>query len=746
MKNLLCSLFFLLAATGLAAQDFNHYEPMVCSGKIPEELLINSSRKYQEDLRKLSKKKLSKREKKGRKQFSLESNFVLDHMMQSGFVLFGDPVSQYTNEVAAKLIRGDQKLEKVRVYTLRSGAVNAFATDRGNVFVTLGLLAQLENEAQLAYVLAHELSHVESKHAVDMFLEAKDVERNMSRKNLLSKSTFDEQIVAKNRYSKELEMEADKKGLQRFLQTEYSTATLDVVFDVLKYAYLPFDEVKFERSFLEGDGYTLPDELWSKPVRAIEGEKENGDNAKSTHPSIGVRRQALADELAKTKRPEGKNYLVGEDRFQKIQQIARFELPQLYLHNDQAPEAVYVIWLLLQKEPNSVYLKKSLVKALYLYAKYRNNDDYTPEDLTATIEGESQRVYRLLNGIPKRELTVLALREAWKLHLEQAGDLEISSICSDLFIELATSHETLGDFKKTLTDTTGKTAPANTDEKPKSEPSKYDKIKEKNAPTGTPDGKSGAWKFAFVKFLEGEDFKQGFEKGRKEYERRKELEEYAETAKGRKQYRKDREHDRKKGQRLGIPSVVVINPFYLKLDARRKNALQYLQTESGQDNLRTLIEKIAPKSALKVKVLDVADLKEGQSDQFNEIRLLNDWFSEQVRYEDLSLTPGLSQDKINAIAEKYQTDYFLWTGVISLREAKKNAWVGVVLSCFYPVLLPFAVYKVARPEYDMLYYAILFDVKTGRRRTVKMEYFDKRDTDTVLKAHIFDTFVQISTK
>lgn len=46
----------------------------------------------------------------------------------------------------------------------------------------------------------------------------------------------------------------------------------------------------------------------------------------------------------------------------------------------------------------------------------------------------------------------------------------------------------------------------------------------------------------------------------------------------------------------------------------------------------------------------------------------------------------------------------------------------------------------------MLYYAILFDVKTGRRSTVKLAYFDNKDSKMVLNTHIYDVFNQIKRK
>ncbi|NGP86806.1 M48 family metalloprotease [Fodinibius halophilus] len=54
---------------------------------------------------------------------------------------------------------------------LNSPVVNAFALPGGYVYVTRGLLAHLENEAQLAVVLGHEIGHVAARHASQRALE-----------------------------------------------------------------------------------------------------------------------------------------------------------------------------------------------------------------------------------------------------------------------------------------------------------------------------------------------------------------------------------------------------------------------------------------------------------------------------------------------------------------------------------------------------------------------------------------------
>ncbi len=49
---------------------------------------------------------------------------------------------------------------------LDSNEINAFATPGGYIFITNGALKQMTNEAQLAGVLGHEISHVTQRHVV----------------------------------------------------------------------------------------------------------------------------------------------------------------------------------------------------------------------------------------------------------------------------------------------------------------------------------------------------------------------------------------------------------------------------------------------------------------------------------------------------------------------------------------------------------------------------------------------------
>src|SRR5262245_43805018 len=51
-------------------------------------------------------------------------------------------------------------------FVLRDPSPNAFALPNGHVYVHTGMLARLRDEAQLACLLAHEISHVAGHHGI----------------------------------------------------------------------------------------------------------------------------------------------------------------------------------------------------------------------------------------------------------------------------------------------------------------------------------------------------------------------------------------------------------------------------------------------------------------------------------------------------------------------------------------------------------------------------------------------------
>lgn len=92
-----------------------------------------------------------------------------------------DELSNYVSELGQSLLevshmRREDTPDKFRqteftFRVLNSEVVNAFALPGGYIYVTRGLLSHLNNEAQLAVVLGHEIGHVAARHASQRAME-----------------------------------------------------------------------------------------------------------------------------------------------------------------------------------------------------------------------------------------------------------------------------------------------------------------------------------------------------------------------------------------------------------------------------------------------------------------------------------------------------------------------------------------------------------------------------------------------
>ena len=73
----------------------------------------------------------------------------------------------YVNEIGQKIARLSDRADlDYRFAIIDTPIINAFACPGGYIYLYTGLLQVMENEAQLAGVLAHEISHVVARHGV----------------------------------------------------------------------------------------------------------------------------------------------------------------------------------------------------------------------------------------------------------------------------------------------------------------------------------------------------------------------------------------------------------------------------------------------------------------------------------------------------------------------------------------------------------------------------------------------------
>src|SRR6266404_5195649 len=161
---------------------------------------------------------------------------------QSKFV--DDPViTEYVNRVAQNLVLHSDAKIPFNVKVIDSDEVNAFALPGGFFYVNKGLILAADNEAELAGVMAHEISHVVARHGV----------KNQTKGNLMQYGALAGMIllgpipsmVLQNtaglgmmvgfmKFSRNAEAEADRLGVQYLYASGYDPTALATMFEKLE--------------------------------------------------------------------------------------------------------------------------------------------------------------------------------------------------------------------------------------------------------------------------------------------------------------------------------------------------------------------------------------------------------------------------------------------------------------------------------------------------------------------------------
>jgi predicted Zn-dependent protease len=166
-------------------------------------------------------------------------------MVEQSARMIQDPVIvEYVNRVGQNLVRNSDAKVPFTIKVVDSDDVNAFALPGGFFYVNSGLILAADNEAELAGVMAHEISHVVLRHAT----------QEMTRQNYVQLSTVPLMFVIHSwgvyeavnmamslalpvtfmKFSRDFEAQADYFGLQYMYKAGYDPQAFIAFFEKLK--------------------------------------------------------------------------------------------------------------------------------------------------------------------------------------------------------------------------------------------------------------------------------------------------------------------------------------------------------------------------------------------------------------------------------------------------------------------------------------------------------------------------------
>ncbi len=97
--------------------------------------------------------------------------------VQRAYQVVDDPfIEKYITELGQKLVlKSNNKLFDFHFMVINDKTYNAFAVPGGYIFIHTGLISVMENEAELAGILSHEIAHVNCRHIAHKIEDSKKI-------------------------------------------------------------------------------------------------------------------------------------------------------------------------------------------------------------------------------------------------------------------------------------------------------------------------------------------------------------------------------------------------------------------------------------------------------------------------------------------------------------------------------------------------------------------------------------------
>ncbi|MFQ5822814.1 MAG: M48 family metalloprotease [bacterium] len=185
----------------------------------------------------------------GKKELSLMSyedeirlGTEADKEIVAAYGLYDDPkVADYVNQLGQEMVIISHRPNlKYHFRVLDSPVINAFALPGGFVYITRGILAYMNSEAELAGVVGHEIGHITARHSAKQYTRAQ-----LAQIGLGLGSTFSQQFrrfsdVAQLgvgllflKFSRDQERQSDQLGIEYSSRISYDAVHMSKFFGTL---------------------------------------------------------------------------------------------------------------------------------------------------------------------------------------------------------------------------------------------------------------------------------------------------------------------------------------------------------------------------------------------------------------------------------------------------------------------------------------------------------------------------------
>jgi Zn-dependent protease with chaperone function len=306
-----------------------------------------------------------------------------------------DPVAHnYLQSILKKILDANPELKSkdTRLLFSRDWWPNAFSMGEGTLVVNAGLMVFLDNEAELVFVICHEMAHFYLDHSNKAIKKNVETYNSVAFQNelkRLSKQEYgagrqlDEMIkkheFGNRRHSRENETEADRYAFMFMKNTGYDCnriktclQLLDKVDDSLLYKSVD-PELTFNFS-----NYPFK-KKWIQKESAIFSQMSNDDSpltkkerdSLKTHPDCAVRVFHLEDSILKTR--QGENFIMNKTLFGQLKKDFFVEMAEQQFKSNNLSRNLYYSLQMLQSGENTSYAMFAIARDLNIIYESQKN-------------------------------------------------------------------------------------------------------------------------------------------------------------------------------------------------------------------------------------------------------------------------------------------------------------------------------------------------------------------------------------
>lgn len=310
-------------------------------------------------------------------------------------LLVKDPaLNSYVQKIVCRL--SGPYCASIRVYILDVPHFQAVMAPNGMLQVWTGFLLGAQNEAQISFVLGHEISHYLLKHTVAQYRRIRDQSGAVAVLGALTGGLGNLAALglrgSANAFSREEEGEADKRGFELAVQAGYD----------------PAESVALWQAVLDLENATA--------------KNHDMEEFAKSHPPTAERLTEMKN-MAEATRAQGTHWEVGKSSYQDVIRPFRARWLAENLALAHFDESLAVVQDLLKAEPHSGDLQYALGE---IYRR-RNADGDAPKALAAyaaaiAAGGAPKEVYRGLGLASLKAGDKSAAQDAFRKYLAAVPD------------------------------------------------------------------------------------------------------------------------------------------------------------------------------------------------------------------------------------------------------------------------------------------------------------------------------------